>query len=251
MSTLRTALENDGYAAGIGFPFASTQMIEMAARTGFVWCLLDGEHGAIGVHELESACMAADYSGISAMVRPSSNRPDLILHALDRGATGVQVPHISTAAAAESVVRAAKYEPRGERGLAGSMRSGGYGIDFNVTEYVARSNRETVVCVQIEDDEGLTNAGAIAAVDGVDIVFLGPMDLSQALGHPGDFARPDFRAKVAKAFADVRAAGKIAGSSGSVAWVEYAKGVGARYVYTNVNNLIVSAGREFIGKVNA
>ncbi|MFN2459168.1 MAG: HpcH/HpaI aldolase/citrate lyase family protein [Candidatus Velthaea sp.] len=248
MTKLRDALANDGVAVGVGLPFATPQMVEIAGRIGFHWCLLDGEHGAIAVSELERAAIAADFTGISAMARPAANRPELILHALDRGVAGVQVPHIANAAEADAVVRAAKYEPRGARGLAGSMRSGGYGIDFNPAAYVERANRETVVCVQIEDDEGLANAADIAAVDGVDIVFLGPMDLSQALGHPGDFSRADFRAKVERAFAAIRDAGKVAGTSGSIAWVEYAVGAGARYVYTNVNTLLVSAGRDFMGK---
>lgn len=251
MSRLREKLASGGVASGIGLPFMTLQLVEMLGRIGFDWALIDGEHGATNPDDMERAIIAADLTGMSAMVRPAANRDELILSALDRGAAGVQVPHISTAQAAQGVVRAVKYEPLGNRGLAGSMRAANYGIDFDVRHYIERANRETIVCVQIEDAEGLANVNAIAAVPGVDIVFIGPMDLSQSLGYPGELDRPDFRTKVEDAIAAIRAAEKIAGTSGSIPWVQYAVEHGAQYVYTGVNNLLVGAGREFIGSLES
>jgi 2-keto-3-deoxy-L-rhamnonate aldolase RhmA len=243
--SLRERLQT-GVAAGVGLTFATPQLVELCGRAGFHWALLDCEHGAFSAETIEHACIAGDAVGLPLMVRPASDRPEAILAALDRGAAGVQVPHVSTAAQAEAIVRAVKYEPRGNRGLGTSVRAAGYGIELDIAEYIAKANRETIVCVQIEDREGLANVGEIAAVPGVDIVFVGPMDLSQALGYPGDLARPDFRRKVERAFGAARAAGAMTGTSGSAAWVRYGIELGARYVYTSLGSVLLRGAREFV-----
>lgn len=249
MSRLREKLAAGGVAAGVGLNVMTPQLVEMLGYVGFDWALIDAEHGATNPDDMERAIIAADLTGMSAMVRPQADREELILSALDRGAAGVQIPHVSTAEAARAVVRASKYEPLGNRGLAASVRAGKYGIDFDVRSYIERANRETLVCVQIEDAQALANVDAIAAVPGVDIVFIGPMDLSQSLGYPGQLDRPEFRAHVERAIAAIRAAGKVAGTSGSIPWVQYCVAQGARYVYTGLNNLLVASGRDFIASL--
>ncbi|HEY4439390.1 MAG TPA: aldolase/citrate lyase family protein [Candidatus Elarobacter sp.] len=243
--TLRERLQR-GVAAGVGLTFATPQLVELCARVGFHWALIDCEHGVFSPEALENACIAADAAGLSLMVRPPNDRPETILAALDRGAAGVQVPHVATAAQAAAVVRAVKYAPIGERGLGTSVRTAGYGVDLDVIAYVERANRETIVCVQIEDREGLANVAEIAAVPGVDVVFIGPMDLSQALGHPGDLTRPDFRRAVERAFETAIGAGVLTGTSGSASWVRYGIGHGARYVYTGLGGVMLPGARDFI-----
>jgi 2-keto-3-deoxy-L-rhamnonate aldolase RhmA len=247
MTTLREHLRA-GVAAGVGLTFATPQLVELCGRAGFHWALIDCEHGAFSTESMEHAFIAADAVHLPLMVRPPSDRPEAILAALDRGAAGVQVPHVATAPQAEAIVRAVKYEPLGNRGLGTSVRAAGYGIDLDVAAYVAKANHETIVCVQIEDEEGLTNVAEIAAVPGVDVVFIGPMDLSQALGHPGDLARPDFRRRVEDAFRLAHAAGKITGTSGNAAWVRYGVGLGARYVYTSLGGVLLPGARDFIAQ---
>jgi 4-hydroxy-2-oxoheptanedioate aldolase len=139
-----------------------------------------------------------------------------------------------------------KYEPLGNRGLGTSVRAAGYGIDLDLAAYLANANRETIVCVQIEDREGLANVAEIAAVPGVDVVFVGPMDLSQALGHPGDLDRPAFRRQVERAFDAAHAAGAMTGTSGNAAWVRYGVELGARYVYTSLGGVLQPGARAFI-----
>jgi 4-hydroxy-2-oxoheptanedioate aldolase len=243
--TLRERL-HAGVAAGVGLTFATPQLVELCGRAGFHWALIDCEHGAFSSDGVEHAIVAADGVNLPVMVRPASDRPEAILAALDRGAAGVQVPHVATAAQADAVVRAVKYEPRGNRGLGTSVRAAGYGIDLDLAAYLANANRETIVCVQIEDREGLANVAEIAAVPGVDIVFVGPMDLSQSLGYPGDFARPEFRAHVERAFDAAHAAGVMTGTSGNAAWVRYGVELGARYVYTSLAGVLLPGAREFI-----
>ena len=243
--TLRERLQH-GVAAGVGLTFAAPQLVELCARAGFHWALLDCEHGVFSPEALEQACIAGDAVGLPLMVRPANARPETILAALDRGAAGVQVPHVATAAQAAAVVRAVKYAPLGERGLGTSVRAAGYGVDLDVAAYVARANHDTLVCVQIEDREGLGNVAEIAAVPGVDVLFVGPMDLSQALGHPGDLTRPDFRREVERAFGAARDAGILCGTSGSASWVRYGIGHGARYVYTGLGGVLLPGARDFI-----
>jgi 2-keto-3-deoxy-L-rhamnonate aldolase RhmA len=250
MTALRERLRA-GVAAGVGLTFATPQLVELCGRAGFHWALIDCEHGAFSTESMEHAFSAAGAVGLPLMVRPSSDRPESILAALDRGAAGVQVPHVSTATQAEAIVRAVKYEPLGDRGLGTSVRAAGYGIDLDIAAYIANANRETIVCVQIEDEEGLANVAAIAAVPGVDIVFIGPMDLSQALGHPGDLARPGFRRRVEAAFQLAHAAGKIIGTSGNAAWVRYGVDLGARYVYTSFGGVLLPGARDFIAQTQA
>jgi 2-keto-3-deoxy-L-rhamnonate aldolase RhmA len=245
VSTLRERL-NTGVAAGVGLTFATPQLVELCGRVGFHWALIDCEHGAFSAEGMEHAIVAADGVNLPVMVRPASDRPEAILSALDRGAAGVQVPHVATAAQADAIVRAVKFEPRGNRGLGTSVRAAGYGIDLDLAAYMADANRETIVCVQIEDREGLANVAEIAAVPGVDIVFVGPMDLSQALGYPGDLARPEFRREVERAFDAAHAAGVMTGTSGNAAWVRYGVGLGARYVYTSLGGVLQPGAREFI-----
>ena len=245
MTSLRERLRT-GVAAGVGLTFATPPLVELCGRVGFHWALIDCEHGAFSPESMEHAFSAADAVGLSLMVRPSSDRPESILAALDRGAAGVQVPHVATAAQAAAIVRAVKYEPLGTRGLGTSVRAAGYGIDLDLPAYLANANRESIVCVQIEDREGLANVAEIAAVPGVDVVFVGPMDLSQALGYPGELERPDFRRQVERAFDAAHAAGKLTGTSGSTAWVRYGVELGARYVYTSLGGVLLPGARAFI-----
>ena len=240
-----------GVAAGVGLTFATPQLVELCGRVGFHWALIDCEHGAFSAEGMEHAFIAADAAGLPLMVRPATDRPEAILAALDRGAAGVQVPHVATAGQAAAIVRAVKYEPLGNRGLGTSVRAAGYGVDLDLAAYIANANRETIVCVQIEDREGLANVAEIAAVPGVDVVFVGPMDLSQALGHPGDLSRPDFRRNVERAFDAVHAAGKFGGTSGSAAWVHYGVQLGARYVYTSLAGVLQPGARDFIAATRA
>ena len=245
MIGLRERLQS-GVAAGVGLTFATPQLVELCGRVGLHWALLDCEHGAFSAEGIEHAIIAADAVGLSIMVRPPSDRPEAILAALDRGAAGVQVPHVATAAQAETIVRAVKYAPLGNRGLGTSVRAAGYGIDLDLAAYIAKANSETIVCVQIEDREGLANVAEIAAVPGVDVVFVGPMDLSQALGYPGELSRPEFRREVERAFEAAHAAGATTGTSGNAAWVRYGVELGARYVYTSLGGVLQPGVRDFI-----
>ena len=140
--------------------FPSPQIVEMVGQLGFDWVLLDCEHGTIALESLELMIIAAEASGITPIVRPASKDPNAILRVMDRGAMGVQVPHVNTAADARQTVEAVKYYPLGHRGLAAGTRPANYGIGPAQADYVQEANRETLVCVQLEEVEALLDEGS-------------------------------------------------------------------------------------------
>jgi 4-hydroxy-2-oxoheptanedioate aldolase len=185
--------------------------VELAGAAGFDAVILDTEHGAGGGVELEHHLRAAAAAGVPALVRVPSIAAAPILQALDAGAAGVVVAHITDAAAASAVVEAAHYPPRGRRGLALTTRAGGYGT-ADLADHLARAARETIVVVQIEDAAAVARSGEILAVEGVDGVLIGSTDLSISTGHPGDPGHPE----VAAAIGEIRDAAGRAGAAVAV-----------------------------------
>jgi 4-hydroxy-2-oxoheptanedioate aldolase len=162
-------------------------LIEMTALVGMDFVVIDTEHGPGDQIPLSQHLTAAAAAGIPALVRVGSVSE--ILRVLDLGAAGIIAPHISSVEQAEMVVRAASYPPRGERGFATYTRSGRHGL-IGTAEHLHNAATRTVVILMIEDGAGVTAAEQIAAVDGVDGLFVGPADLSVALGHPGEINSP-------------------------------------------------------------
>lgn len=164
----------------------SAGIAEVLAAAGFDWLFIDTEHGAIGTSALISILQAVD-KDLACIVRIPELNGGAIKRVLDMGAHGIIVPQVETAAAAEEAVRFARYAPDGERGM-GLARAHGYGFTFS--EYLTSANDEIAVVVQVEHARAVDNIEQIAAVEGLDAVFLGPYDLSASLGHPGDVEHP-------------------------------------------------------------
>ena len=236
-------------AFGVSAMIPSPQVVEMVGQLGFDWVLIDCEHGTISLESVELMVMAAEASGITPIVRPPSKDAGHISQAMDRGAMGVQVPHVNTAADARQAVAAVKYHPLGGRGLAAGTRPAHYGFGLPAAEYVQAANRETLVCVQLEEVEALRNIDAILQVAGVDVFFLGPSDLSQSMGCPGQTDAPQVQAAIAGAFAAIRAAGKVPGSAGSSQAIARFLRQGCLYVYTHMPRLLASGTAEFMRTV--
>jgi 2-keto-3-deoxy-L-rhamnonate aldolase RhmA len=230
---------------GASVMIPSPQLVEMLGAAGFDWVLIDCEHGTISLETVELMVMASEAAGITPIARPAQNTPMHILQLMDRGVMGVQVPHVNSADDARRAVAAVKYHPLGSRGLAAGTRSSAYGFSGSMTEYTAAANRETLVCVQLEDAEGIRNADEIIAVDGVDVFFIGPSDLSQSMGHPGNPKAPEVAAAIDRTLAKIVAAGKIPGFPAATDNVQKVVQQGARYIYTHVPKLLGSASAEF------
>ncbi|MDR3565788.1 MAG: aldolase/citrate lyase family protein [Negativicutes bacterium] len=230
---------------GLSVMIPSAQIVEMAGRLGFDWVLIDCEHGSISLETVELMTMAAEASNIVPIVRPPKNDPEIILQYLDRGAMGIQAPHVSTASQAEAIVAAVKYHPLGTRSLAVGTRSARYGFKLNLSEYAEEANRETLICVQIEDKEALDNVAAISRVAGIDVVFLGPSDLSQSMGYPGAAHHPAVQAAMQQAFTTILQTGKAAGTAGNFENAALRLNQGITYYYTHLTTVLARGSAEF------
>jgi len=207
---IKQAFSEKRVALGMFIMPAAPALVEVAGHAGFDFVILDTEHGPADSEGLEHLIRAADAAGTTPIVRVTMNDRGLILRALDAGALGVLVPHILSAADARAAVAAVKYPPEGIRGLATTTRAGRHGFR-TVTEHIAWANRETLVALQIEDASALPVAAEIAQVPGVDVLFVGPGDLSLSLGYPGQADHPVVQEAVAKVFAAAGAAGREVG----------------------------------------
>jgi 2-keto-3-deoxy-L-rhamnonate aldolase RhmA len=236
-------------ALGVSVMFPSPQIVEMVGRLGFDWVLLDCEHGSLSPESVELMAMAAQAAGITPIARPTVNSPEAILRVMDRGVLGVQVPHVNTASDARHAVEAVKFHPLGSRGLAAGTRPAGYGFGLAAADYIQEANRETLVCVQLEEAEALQNLHEILRVEGVDVFFLGPSDLSQSMGYPGRSDAPEVQAAMDKAFAAIVAARKVPGSTGNIQAIRRHLQHGVRYLYTHVPTLLANGSKDFLSAV--
>ena len=182
---------------------------EIAGNAGFDWLLLDLEHGAGDQSELVHQLQAAAAADTPAIVRIAWNEPWRFKRVLDTGAAGVIVPWVSTVEEAQVATTAMRYFPDGVRGAATLIRANGFGRDRD--EYLQAANDNLLTVVQIETRQAVENAAAIAAVEGVDVLFVGPFDLSIGLGVGGQFDHPEFLAALEQVVAGAKGAGKAAG----------------------------------------
>jgi 2-dehydro-3-deoxyglucarate aldolase/4-hydroxy-2-oxoheptanedioate aldolase len=178
---------------------------EIMADAGFDWLLIDMEHGHGDYQTLLGQLQAIEGSGVAPLVRVQWNDPAVIKRVLDLGAYGVVIPFIGGAVECEAAVRACKYAPDGMRGVAGSHRAAGFGRLG--ADYWKRANDEVLVVVQVETPQAVKEIDRMAATPGVDVLFVGPNDLSTALGHMGDTGH----AEVVQAITAVEAAAVRAG----------------------------------------
>lgn len=205
----KARLEAGQHQLGIWNTLGGNTVAEMLAGAGYDWVLVDCEHAAIEIVEVLPALQAiAGTPDVSAVVRPPSNDPVAFKRLLDMGAQTLLVPYIESADAARASVKAMRYGPRGIRGMAGMTRATRYG---RVDDYFTRAESELCLVLQIESKAGLDNIEEIAAVDGVDALFIGPADLSASLGHPGQIHHPAVVAAIDDAFAKMAAIGKPLG----------------------------------------
>ena len=237
-NAMKAALHAGKPQFGCSVMFPSPQIVEMLAPAGFDWVLLDLEHGSIGLESLELMCMAAAAAGITPIARPRSHDPADIAAVLDRGAAGVQVPHVNSADDARRAVASVKFGPGSLRSLAAGTRPDAYGLAQSMTAYAEKANAETLLAVQIEHRAALANVGEILGTEGIDVFFIGPSDLSQSMGFPGNPKAPPVAAAIAETLAKIGAAGKIAGMPATTEALPAALASGALYTYTHLPRIL-------------
>ncbi len=233
-------------ALGVSLMFPSPQLVEMLAYAGFDWVLIDCEHGSIGLQDVELMAMAADAAGITAIARPRSNSAADIQSMMDRGVRGVQVPHVNTREDAERAVAAVKFGPGAARGLAAGTRPDRWGLGAKMPDFVTRANAGSLVCVQIEHQDAVANIDEILKVDGIDVFFIGPSDLSQSMGHPGNPKAPVVATAIDATLRKICQAGKAPGMPATSATVGEVSFKGCRYIYTHLPRVLGTGAADFL-----
>lgn len=202
---LRAALAADQTVIGTFAWSRSTAAVEVIGHLGLDCVVIDSEHSAVGLENTEHLIRAAETSGLVPIVHVAQLNRAVITRALDSGAGGVIIPQIYSVADAQYAVQAAKYHPIGRRGMA-QARAAHFGLD-NDEQYYEDANRETLLLVQVETREAVEHLPSILAVPGIDAILIGPLDLSQSLGHPGQIDSPAVRAVTERIIQQTRNAG--------------------------------------------
>ena len=183
----RDRLQQGDVLIGIFCKTTAPEFIEIVGHAGFDFCILDMEHGPVQLETLQQLIRAAEGSGVLPIVRTRDTRPESIAQPLDLGAVGIQVPQVASKAEAEAILDAAKFAPSGHRGVCRFVRAARFSaMDRNA--YFAAANSSFVI-LQLESTR-LAEYRKIADIPGVDILFIGPYDLSQSLGVPGNIEHP-------------------------------------------------------------
>ncbi len=210
VGTLKSRLTSGAPAVGCWLHLFSPLAAEIMAQAGYHCVMIDLEHGAGTLMDAISLMHAVQGRDCAPLIRVPSNDPDWIKRALDTGAAGIMIPAIRSAAEAESAVGACRYPPQGHRGMAPTIvRASGFGSDWRT--YVQTSAEHLLVICQVETGGAVAEAAAIAAIEGVDMLFIGPFDLSAALGRIGEPDHPEVRARIADVEQAAKAQGKLLG----------------------------------------
>lgn len=208
---LKKKFQNGESAIGTFVKLTDPAVPEILALAGFDFFVLDTEHVAIDREQLTNIVRAADAAGITPIVRVRENQQVEVLQNLDLGYAGVQVPNVDTAQEARDLVSYVKYTPLGVRGLSPSVRACGYGT-CGVQDYIDAANANTIVIAHCETKTCVENLDEVLKVEGLDVIFIGPMDLSQSYGVPGNTADPEVKAAIETVTAKTLAAGKVVGT---------------------------------------
>ena len=197
---------------GLWSAFPSPYVTELLGGSGYDWIMLDTEHSPNDVPQVMAQLQALDAAQqqrpTSAVVRPAWNDSVLIKRYLDIGAQTLLVPFVQNAQEAQAAVDAMRYAPAGIRGMGGSTRASNFGRD---SSYIAQAQQELCLLVQVETQEALAEIEAIAAIEGVDGIFIGPADLSASMCYPGQPRHPAVDAAINDAIRRIRAAGTAPG----------------------------------------
>ncbi|MHB1004404.1 MAG: HpcH/HpaI aldolase family protein [Chloroflexota bacterium] len=211
VNTCKERLKAGKTCVGVSLTFPSPAVVELCAYAGFHFVRIDCEHGPMDPVTAEHMIRAAEAAGITPLVRPPANLPHETLRLLDAGAMGVLAPGIETKEDAERAARSVRYYPEGQRGLAGG-RWAHFGSAGPLPELVKQENDAMLLMALIESGQGVENLDEIIAVSGVDVIAIGPNDLSQSLGFPAQTSNPVVQQHINTIIDKALAAGK---------WVHY------------------------------
>lgn len=248
INTFKARLKSGEPQIGLWLGLANSYCAELAANAGFDWLLIDGEHAPNDLRSLLAQLQAIAGYQSQPVIRPVVGDAALIKQVLDIGAQTLLVPMVESAEQARELVRAVTYPPKGIRGVGSALaRASRWN---SVHGYLDKADDEICLLVQIENKQGLENLDAIAEVEGVDGVFIGPADLSAAMGHRGNPGHPEVQAAIEDAIVRVRKAGKAAGilSADEKLARRYLE-LGATFVAVGVDTTVLMRGlQSLIGR---
>jgi 2-keto-3-deoxy-L-rhamnonate aldolase RhmA len=239
-------------AIGIRLDFTSSTIVESLTGLGLDFVYFDLEHGPSSVESCQDMFRAAEVAGLTPLVRVSSYDIGYTDRLLDSGAMGIIFPHCNTKKDAEAAVRAVKYPPEGERGAGGRplTLSG-----MSITDYITHANRETMVVTMIEELEALDNLPEILTVEGLDVLWIGRVDLSVSAGIPGKLDDPKIQDAVKRIIAEGSAAGKVVGvgavNSSRPDQIKEFINQGARFFSLDTTAILRSAARNILQNIGA
>ncbi|MBQ0037857.1 MAG: hypothetical protein KBS74_04200 [Clostridiales bacterium] len=209
-NTMKEQLRAQQKPLGIFVGTGSSTVVECIGRTGFDYVVIDNEHSPVEAETSAALIRAAELSGLTPLARVRDLSRPAVLKLLDVGAQGLVVPDIRTAAEAREIVSYCKYSPIGNRGFCPSRKDGwGFDGEMSVRETMDFFNDNVLLFLQCETAEALSSIEEIAAVEGVDGIFIGPFDLSISMGIPGEFDNPVFTSALARVRKAARDAGKF------------------------------------------
>lgn len=241
-------MERGDAVFGVYLRHADPGLAEALGYMGLDYLLFDGEHCPLSGREAEHLARVCEITGATPIARVAANQPYMIAQFLDAGMQAVQIPMIGRAEQAAAAVQAAKYAPAGARGVA-ATRAAHYGqiLPFVLADYLTAANERTMLIAQVETREGVANAASIAQTDGVDVVFIGPADLSQSLGQPGRLEHPEVQHAFDQIADAVLGSDKTLGImvnnlEGAIAW----KKRGARYIMIVLEAIMGAAVRGYL-----
>ncbi len=239
-ASLKDALRNRKLLVGTLLTVASAEVAEVLAQVGFDWLFVDLEHGSLSIRDAQMAVQAVA-GRCFTVVRVPDGTSENVKRVLDTGCDGIIVPHVNTAEEARRIVALAKYPPLGERSV-GLGRAQGFGLRF--TEYIQSANAQTVVMIQIEHKDAVANVEEILGIPEIDVIFIGPYDLSGSMGLLGEVAHPevvDAIGKVRKACAAANIALGIFCSNADQAFAQTKLGAQVVAVGTDLMHMARSA----------
>jgi 2-keto-3-deoxy-L-rhamnonate aldolase RhmA len=219
-NVFKDKLKRDEVVVVVNPDHPSPSLTEFVAGLGFDGIFVDCEHGMASVERVQEMCRAARAAGVQSIVRPETGAPWLITRYLDAGAGGVMVPHIETAAAARDMVAAVRYAR-------------------------PRDHADKVVIAMIESVGAIDALPALLEIDGIDVFFIGPNDLSQSMGLPGQIHHPDVKGLTKATIGRIRAGGRTAGTLVVRDTAAEFVAAGCRYLYEHANNFLAAGAGEF------
>ena len=236
-NTFKAAINRGDVQLGIWTNIRDAIVMEMIGDTGYDFVTIDCEHAPNELAEVVSSLQALRPTAAHATVRIPGLDPVVVKRVLDAGVQTIFIPYIQTVEEAKLAAASVAYPPNGIRGVAGGTRATGFGA---YGDYLAKARDEICLIVQIETQQGLDNLEAIAAVDGIDAIFIGPADLSASLGYPGQMTSEPMKAAIRDAIERVTAAGKPAGFlARSKELLDIANDAGAKFIVPEIDMVLL------------